>query len=109
MTLVEEIARAICYYGAYEDNYPDGPDRFTCDQCRSPADCKDWDVYSLSFEREAQAALSVILQRLREPDEGMVWAFASGVFKWEGKYMPTSYRELSESGLRALADHLEAK
>ena len=68
MALVEEIARAIAAadLDTNEDNW------------------SDW-------LPEAQAALSVILQRLREPDEGMEAALNKMDI------------------LRAIADHLEGK
>jgi hypothetical protein len=84
MTLVEEIARAICEAQTQEDRL--------------------WQA----FGPEAQAALSVILQRLREPDEGMGGAMGLVFCKPEhaSKFVDCV---LCEDILRAVADHLEGK
>ena len=76
MTLVEEIARAI------------EPD----------------EGYWQHFLPEAQAALSVILQRLREPSGDLIGDVDSAIRLHKGS---GSYYGQTHGVLRALADHLE--
>lgn len=76
MILVEEIARAI--WARDGSVWPD--------------------------ELQAKAALSVILQRLREPDEGMIEAVYGKGFSGELELVEAFKRDL-----RAIADHLEGK
>lgn len=65
--VIEKMARACCYHSQY---YDDGDtETLVCQECDSPADCKEWDVYSLSFKREAQAAAKVLLEEMMEQAE----------------------------------------
>lgn len=86
MTLVDEIARAICLaHGVNASRVATG--------CST----------DVLWEGDAQAALSAILRHLREPSEGMKAALCDALFAMK------SHDELNTTILRALADHLEGK
>ena len=90
MTLVEEIARAInCVWldgeGWPESDYPP---------------CCEWEDWA----PEAQAALSVILQRLREPSDELIEMVRRGVLFDFDKEVPF---QSSKDFLRALAANIE--